>query len=215
MAWTPLSLLVVLVAGSPALAEELECPDGARLEGEAPPRGVKQWCAREDGTQHGPSVFWYPFGRKRVEANFCKGRLCGAYRQWWDNGQLAQEGAYEDDRKHGAFTERDPDGTVRVFQEYRKGVLHGRSKAWWANGRPMLDLSYVDGEQDGPALTWFESGRKKTQGAFRKGRQHGDWTAWYRDGTKRKVAVFDEGEEVSRENFSPARNDSPVEVENE
>jgi len=210
-----LVLLAVLGAGSPALGEDLECPDGARLEGEAPPRGVKQWCVLEDGTQQGPSVFWFSFGRKRVEANFCKGRLCGVYRQWWDNGQLEQEGAYEDDQKHGAFTEWDPDGTVRVFQEYRKGVIHGNSKTWWQNGQPMLELTYVNGEQEGPALTWFETGRKKTEGSFRKGRQHGTWTAWYPDGTRRKVAVFDEGEELSREHFPPAGSDSSTEVENQ
>ena len=214
-AGTPLALLVALVAGSPAFGEEFVCPEGARIQGEAPPRGVKQWCALEDGTQQGPSVFWFAFGRRRVEASFCEGRLCGAYRRWWDNGQLAEEGTYEDDQKHGVFTDWDANGTKRVFQEYRKGVIHGSSKAWWPNARPMLDLHYVDGERHGSAATWFESGRMQTRGEFHRGRRDGAWTAWYPDGNKKRVAVFEEGGEVSREQFPPAGSRAPQEVENE
>jgi hypothetical protein len=108
--------------GAAALAGNLECPDGAILEGSAPPRGHKQWCQLPDGTQHGPSLFWYPTGEKRVEANFVDGRLQGPVTEWHRNGQKAEQGFYKDDNRDGTFATWYKEGTKESLEEYKANV---------------------------------------------------------------------------------------------
>jgi antitoxin component YwqK of YwqJK toxin-antitoxin module len=194
-------LALALAFASGAASDELDCPRGTDPRGAAPPEGLKQWCEREDGTQHGPSVFFYPEGGRRAEAQFRDGALDGRYREWHPNGQLALEGSYDRDLRDGGFTLYDEAGHKRSYEEYRRGVQHGKAQVWWPNGRLMLDAAYVDGKRHGPAVTYFENGRKQTEGVFEHGEFDGKWTGWYEDGSLQKIAVFEEGREISREFF--------------
>ena len=92
MSWVVVLFALVSVFAAEVRADEIGCPDGSELRGNPPPRGQKQWCVSPDGTQDGPSVFWYPSGQKAVLATFRGDRLQGLYREWYEDGTLKEEG---------------------------------------------------------------------------------------------------------------------------
>ena len=48
------SIIVALVVPSRSDANNIKCSKGTTLKGEAPPKGVEQWCER-GGKKHGPT----------------------------------------------------------------------------------------------------------------------------------------------------------------
>ncbi|HTQ45831.1 MAG TPA: hypothetical protein VMI75_23915, partial [Polyangiaceae bacterium] len=46
------------------------CPDGASLQGDAPPKGNLQWCARADGVKDGRWTEWHPNGHVKTEGQY-------------------------------------------------------------------------------------------------------------------------------------------------
>jgi antitoxin component YwqK of YwqJK toxin-antitoxin module len=197
-------LLALLLLAAPAPAAdpgELDCPRGTKAKGGSPPRARKQWCALPDGTQHGPSIRYYGSGKVMVRAEFAKGEMSGPYRAWHKNGQLAESGVYVRDKRDGPFRTFDGDGTVLTEESYKRGKVHGRSRIWFLNGQLMVDAVFANGTRNGPAVTYYDNGNKRTEGGFRSNRHHGEWRGWYEDGSLAKVAEFEDGRELSREEF--------------
>ena len=65
----------------------------------------------------------------------------------------------------------------------------------------MVEAMSANGPRHGPAVTYYDNGQKRTEGEFRNGAYHGRWQGWYSDGKLQKNAVFNEGKEISREEF--------------
>jgi|GEM_PF-2126128 len=186
-----------------ASAGDLKCPRGTERHGKRPPDGRKEWCSRPDGTQHGPSVSYYETGAEMARAMFDDGEMDGMYQAWHPNGQLAESGNYSHDKKDGVFTTRTPDGRPLTEESFRNGALNGSTKIWFDNGQLMVDATYVNGVRHGMAVTYYENGQMRTRGEFKNGAYHGKWQGWYPDGSLQKVAEFDEGEELSRQDYPP------------
>ena len=140
-------------------------------------------------------------GAVMVRADFKKGEMAGEYRAWHKNGQVAESGTYVGDSREGSFKTFDGKGTVLTEESYKQGKVHGRSRVWFPSGQLMVDASFVNGVRDGHAVTFYANGNKRTEGSFRNNKHHGKWQGWYEDGTLKKVAEFDEGKELSREEF--------------
>jgi antitoxin component YwqK of YwqJK toxin-antitoxin module len=191
----------MLALALPTFAQEVDCPRGATIRGEAPPRGNRQWCEDGSGRQHGPSIAWDAEGRPRIEAHFEAGAMQGPYRSWHENGQVAESGAYLADRRESGWELFYDDGTRARSQEFRAGRLHGVVREWYPSGQLRLEEHYVDGVRHGPALAYFEGGQKQSEGAFRTGDFDGVWKGWYEDGSPRKVATFERGRKVEEELF--------------
>lgn len=199
--WLVTALCAALLDPRPALAQTIECPDGAVVHGATPPDGFKAWCEMPDGTQHGPSLSWYESGSPKAEAHFDAGKLNGVFKLWHVNGQLAEEGHYVDDQRHGTFSTWADDGIKLLKQDFANGKRNGEMMRWYRDGQLQFFEHYVDGEKDGPAVAYFENGQMEAEGAFRKGKFHGVWKGWYPDGSKRKIAEFVDGDRISIETF--------------
>lgn len=200
-----LTIALPLVVGSSlaASAEKagLKCPRGTERHGNPPPTARKEWCARPDGTQHGPSVSYYESGGLMARAMFADGEMNGLYQAWHPNGQLAETGSYVRDQRDGVFKTFLPEGGPLTEDAFVKGQQHGVARIWHENGQLMVEAMFANGARNGLAVTFYESGAKRTKGEFKKGAYHGTWYGWYPDGSVEKVAEFDEGKELSRKNY--------------
>jgi hypothetical protein len=56
------------------------CPPGTTVAGDKPPAGTRQWCARPDGTQHGPGYIWDDRGRLVVIMSYTDGKTDNSVR---------------------------------------------------------------------------------------------------------------------------------------
>ena len=67
------------------------CPTGARLVGDAPPKGTSIQCLMPDGLRHGRFTRWYPSLSMETNGEYVLGRRSGRWRQWTEYGNLLEE----------------------------------------------------------------------------------------------------------------------------
>jgi len=181
------------------------CPDGAVLVGKPPPDGFEVRCVLESSQnrKYGPTMEWYPNGRKRAVSEWKNGVIHGPFVRWYDSGQLELLGTYRDaklqgrnvgwhpngqkshdgqmcdnQRCGGAWRTWFENGTLESESRFRDGLRDGRWSAWYEDGRPRWTGTYRAGKRDGAWTTWHESGRKATVSGYQDGRPHGTWESW-------------------------------------
>lgn len=76
-----------------------------------------------------------------------QGLLHGAFRQFWDNGQLMCETNYDHGVFDGKYSSWYGNGQERIMCHYKKGVLHGRLKEHSFDGKLIRDEVYDKGKQ--------------------------------------------------------------------
>jgi hypothetical protein len=119
-------------------AEARPCPEGATLQGAAPPDGSEVWCARADGSRHGPSTTWHPGSTaKAAEGRYAAGNQHGVW-TWWSAGDTPwRQVAFAHGIRHGRVVLWNGQGTVTRVEEWERGT---RTRATdFEDGRPVVD----------------------------------------------------------------------------
>lgn len=114
------------------------CPDGATLEGAAPPDGTEVWCARDDGTKHGPSTTWHEGGTgKAAEGRYRDGNQHGVW-TWWSAGDSPwRQVVFDHGIRDGRVVLWNDQGSVTRVEEWERGT---RTRATdFEDGRPVVD----------------------------------------------------------------------------
>lgn len=109
------------IPGAPGSAESARapsatitaCPEGAALEGDAPPRALRQRCLRPGNERHGASRDWYEGGGERSYSEWWEGAKHGRFMLWFKNGRVRSEGAHRHGVPAGHWTYYREDGTVQ------------------------------------------------------------------------------------------------------
>jgi antitoxin component YwqK of YwqJK toxin-antitoxin module len=186
--------------------------DNGQLEGywtiyDGKMRKISQWAFAE-GKRHGPSVWWYPNGKKMREAHFAHGDMDGEYREWNPDGTQTVKEAYQEGRKLALKTsyhtgeikkseglylfakdiEHSPDDwwNCKLITTVKSGKdeKHGPWTSWFANGQKQLEGRYEHDVQVGQFTWWHSNGQRALQGGFQRGKQNGKWTWWHANGQK-------------------------------
>ena len=77
--------------------------------------GYKQWCARSDGTMHGPYVAWDKIGQRRESGAFKEGKIHGVLLRWDHFGELSEIARMDEGKRHGRIWS--------FYQLFQSGVL--------------------------------------------------------------------------------------------
>ena len=141
------------------------------MKGDAPPKGTRVWCERDDGSYDGPSTTFYADGVRRSDATYRNGRMHGPWRQFYPDGRPRSEGEYADGRDVGLW------------------------RSYHDNGKLATQAKHAD---DGSVafVAYAQSGAKEREGAFVDGLEQGEWTVWGTDGKPQKVQ-YEKGRLVS------------------
>jgi hypothetical protein len=94
------------------------CPEGAVLDGAAPPNGLKQRCQKSQGARHGASREWYEHGQARSYTEWWNGEKHGRFTLWFNNGNVHSEGAHRHGVPAGRWRYFREDGTVQQEQTF-------------------------------------------------------------------------------------------------
>src|SRR5262245_49901054 len=129
---------------------QLACPAGTtpRREDNPAARRYELFCARANGTKHGPSRLFE--GGVRTEGSYANGQGVGIWRSWYENG--------------------------KPFRRYRLvgGWLDGPEITWDLDGTLISKGGYRAGEREGP---WTVNDLKVTgRGTYRQGAREGRWS---------------------------------------
>ena len=111
-------LLAYLVGSHAALAtDSLRCPDGTSASEVTNADGTEAWCARPNGTRHGPSQKTSPEGRILGRGDWVNGERQGTWRYYNSEGRIIRTGQMSAGQQTGSWTHFDSDSTPSAFQQ--------------------------------------------------------------------------------------------------
>jgi antitoxin component YwqK of YwqJK toxin-antitoxin module len=89
---------LAVTAASPPPPVAVTCPAETKRRGFLPPEGFEQWCERvQDGgvTRHGSYRAWHANQQPFIEADYCAGKRCGRYAEWFASGRPKSLGTFD------------------------------------------------------------------------------------------------------------------------
>jgi uncharacterized protein len=125
---------------------KLVCGDGT-APAPAPAPEPTWFCARPDGTRHGPFITLFPDGSIEIEGAYKDGALDGPWRRKHPGGAVAEQGAYVAGKKHGRWAQSSPSGAA--LGEYELAMGSGVEKRWYDDGGLYSELPLKDGVRHG------------------------------------------------------------------
>lgn len=164
--------MVAIDAGVPDAPElpKLACDPGTSLAIARPPDPT-WFCARPDGTRHGPFVTMFPDGSTEVAGAYKDGVLDGPWERRNVAGAVVETGSYAAGLKSGRWrmmssagavlgeyemaagtgTEMHwlDDGTLYSERTRKAGVLEGNDRIYASDGTPLVSKQWVAGKLDG------------------------------------------------------------------
>ena len=192
------AVLALVAVGSAGFGfpppRDLACPAGTQLRRVDSGLSSELYCARADGTRHGPSRrfeigertegsfandqkvglwrTWYANGRPRLQRRYVMGRIEGLETTWNLDGTVATRGSYRADKREGPWTETDL--TVTGRGNYRRDAREG-PWSFFSEGHRTAAGSYRDGGFDGPWTFYWPGGALESRGTFRRSLKQGRW----------------------------------------
>jgi antitoxin component YwqK of YwqJK toxin-antitoxin module len=164
-----LAPVIAPVAGARA-APALDCPAGTRQQRLF--YADELWCARPDGTRHGP--YRDGWTSPVEEGAYRDGKRDGWWRRW-SNGVLVDERRYDRDRADGRARTWSETGVLLSDGTMSRGEKVGRWRAWHDNGRLASVGRYDRGRRVGRHQEWSRDGDLISDGGYRSDKQEGLW----------------------------------------
>ena len=98
-------------------------------------------------------------------------KYTGLYKQFYDNGQLYEEGIYINGKLDGLYKQWYHDGKLCKECFYVKGKFHGLYKSWHENGVLHAEYTYMNGILCGLCKTFDVNGKICTERIYVKDRK--------------------------------------------
>lgn len=155
---------------APRTPPQLACEPGT-AQSAAPAPEPTWYCARPDGTRHGPFVTVFPDGSPQITGHYHDGQLDGGWQRRAVTGAVVEVGAYAAGHKSGPWqmlstagsllgeytmqagtgTEKHwlDDGSLYSERQLRASVLHGPERIYGPDGTALVASHWTAGKLDG------------------------------------------------------------------
>jgi antitoxin component YwqK of YwqJK toxin-antitoxin module len=204
---TRVAVLALAAAGSTGFGFpppiQLACPAGTtpRRDDQPAARHHELYCARANGTKHGPSRLFE--SGVRTEGSYANGEQVGIWRSWYENGRPFWRRRLVAGSNDGPAIEWDHNGTLMSKGEYRAGrregqwtltdlgvtgrgiYRHDAREGRWSfssEGHRIAAGAYVHGDLEGPWVFYWPGGGLESRGTFRRSEKQGRWRFFEPDG---------------------------------
>lgn len=97
------------------------------------------------GRTHGPTLAFFPDGRRAAEETWVHGIRHGVSRTW------------------------DQSAVCRSVERFFDGKLEGQSESWYAGGQKKTETNWCEGREHGIARTWREDGTLESAAEYAEG----------------------------------------------
>lgn len=125
------------------------------------------------------------------------GKIHGACRVWYENGQAYLEESYVEDNLYGARKRWHENGVLGQELNYRNGYLDGPARSWYENGVMEASWGYSRGSRQGPRKEWYENGVLRLESNSENDRLHGAVNKYGPDGKLIQKEVYVNGVRLS------------------
>jgi len=147
-------------------APKLVCGDGTAPV-PAPAPEPTWYCARPDGTRHGPFITLFPDGSIAIEGAYKDGALDGPWQRKHPRGAIAERGAYAAGKKIGRWTQSSSTGAP--LGEYELALGTGVEKQWYDDGPLYGETAVKDGVRNGFTKRYDRTGAVLESARYVKG----------------------------------------------
>lgn len=135
----------------------------------------------------------YPGGGRWSQGSYVEGLRNGIWRDWFSNGQLAQEIHYQQGKENGTIKTWFYTGQPRTEVSYIEGKEHGSCQQWHRNGTLHTAGQYVHGMREGIWVQWYSNGLKNVQSYYQNGQLQGEYLTWHENGQPYFAGHFEQG----------------------
>lgn len=156
---------------------------------------------KKEGKNHSKITTYHPNGMIAQYLEAEEMRAHGAYKEWFENGQIKIEATVVGGTADVApGTQQDWlfDGISQVFDEqgspvarlsYNKGMLEGPSIYYYSTGGIQRELPFVKNDLEGEAFEFSINGELKSKIQYKKGLKEGSCLAYFDDS---KIALVED-----------------------
>jgi antitoxin component YwqK of YwqJK toxin-antitoxin module len=177
---------------------QLACDPGTEPLAARPPDPT-WFCARPDGTRHGPFVTLFPDGTIAITGSYKFGALDGPWLRRRPGGAVIESGGYANGQKSGHWQMFGPsgallgeydmaagtgterfwldDGTLYSERTLKAGIPAGDERIYAPDGAPLVSAQWTAGKLDGPR-TVGTRGTLRLEEMFTAGVRHGSRQIW-------------------------------------
>jgi antitoxin component YwqK of YwqJK toxin-antitoxin module len=139
---------------------------------------------------------FYEDGQVFVEGQYSEGNATGEWTYYHPNGEVAKKVNFVAGQPDGVVELFRADGTKEAIREFADGRRAGTWKTFGDSGEQQLtEEVYVDGKAEGVWQTWYDDGQQRQQIAFKAGKREGLSIEWDKDGIKRAEVNFKENKQ--------------------
>lgn len=186
----------------PPPAPKLVC-DAATSPSAAPVPEPTWFCAKPDGTRHGPFVTLFPNTAIEVRGTYKDGQLDGVWERAHPNGSIRESGTYVAGKKDGTWTRKSTtnallgtyemkagtgierewldDGQLYAETPFKDGVIHGVAKIYGKDKLLLGSTTYKAGKLDG-AHSFGTRNSMRMEETFVDGVRRGKRKIWHQGG---------------------------------
>lgn len=167
--------LVVVDAAVPDAPElpRLTCEPGTSLDVARAPEPT-WFCARPDGTRHGPFITVFPDGQPEITGAYKDGQLDGAWQRHGVTGAVVETGSYAAGQKTGHWQMTSAAGTVLGGYDMRAGT--GTEKHWLDDGTLYRERTLKAGVPNGAEKIYATDGTVLATSQWAAGKLDGPHT---------------------------------------
>ena len=123
----------------------------------------------KDGYRDGKSVYYFPSGKIRTEANFKVGLLEGERTIYYSNGQVSEKMNFKDDDEYGMLKSYHINGNLKYTGYYNGGNKQAEHISYNLFGTPLASYYYLNNDQDGYTVYYSANGKKDYEEEYYKG----------------------------------------------
>ena len=121
----------------------------------------------------------------------------GSYKKYYNDGQLAEEGACKDDKQEGLKKEYYKNGQLRAERNYKDGKQEGFNKVYSNGGQLLEESNYENDKQEGSYKVYYECGQLAEEGNYKNDKIEGKVNRYRRNGEVICVDIYSNGEKIN------------------
>jgi len=169
--------------------------DSATAAIPAPAPEPTWYCAKPDGTRHGPFITLFPDNSIEINGSYKDGALAGTWERHHAKGAVIEIGEYVAGVKHGKWKRTSSTGAALGEYEMTNGT--GVEKEWLDDGTLYSETPLKAGIREGTAKIFAKDGYVLGSSRYKAGKLDGPHSFGTRN-TMRFEETFDDGIRVGR-----------------
>ena len=137
----------------------------------------------------GKVVAFYPNGKKSLEIEYKNGIESGTNRNWYANGNIANETQIDSSKIDGLWIDYYPNGVKQNEVTYETDYMNGPCVRRYENGNISEEGSYAHCREEGLWKYYWENGNKKAEGYYHEASKTGEWKYWDEQGKESATEI--------------------------